>query len=63
MVNPLTAEHKRQIDEALGRIKDAEDIIRRSELAGIDVRDSKAQLADTKAKLQAIKGAFFPTGR
>lgn len=63
MVAPLTAEHKQRIDEALRQIKDAEDLIKRAKLAGIDVSDSEAQLVDTKARLQALKAAFFPTGR
>lgn len=63
MVAPLTDEHKREIDSALAKIKIAEDQIKRAKLAGIDVSDSETRLGETKAKLQAIKTAFFPTGR
>lgn len=63
MAGPLTEDHKREIDRQLAALKEAGDLIRRAKLANIDVAAEEAQVEGLTKQLQAIKGAFFPTGK
>lgn len=58
----LTAEHRRLIDAKLADLKEAEDIIRRSESAGLDMTAERARLDALRKQLTGIRQAFFPTG-
>ena len=58
----LTAEHRRLIDQQLANLKEAEDVIRRSETAGLDMTAERARHDALKKQLQGIRQAFFPTG-
>jgi predicted DNA-binding protein (UPF0278 family) len=58
----LTAEHRRIIDKGLADLKEAEDIIRRAELAGLDMSAERARHDAVRKQLQGLRSAFFPTG-
>lgn len=62
MAAPLTDEDRKAIDASLADIKEARAIIKRAEMAGIDVADDKAQLDILEAQAKGLKAAFFPTG-
>jgi hypothetical protein len=59
-LNPLTQDHLAQIRRALDVIAVAEHQADMAQQAGIDVTVPKQQLADSKAKLLAIKNVYFP---
>ncbi len=59
----LTAEHRRIIDEQLASLKEAEDLIKRAEVGGIDMTAERSRLDALRKQLQGLRGAFFPTGR
>jgi len=63
MAGPLTLEDKRAIDKALELIAGTEKEIIRAKLAGLDVSAQESQLASYKAKLSAIRQAYFPAGK
>jgi hypothetical protein len=56
----LTAEHKKQVEQALLAIRDAEAEIKRAKNAGIDVTDDETRIVDAKQRLLAIKNAYWP---
>lgn len=60
MAEPLTIEHKAQIDDLLSREKDVNDVIARAEAAGVDVGERKAQFKEAIKRIKQIRGAFFP---
>ena len=62
MANPLTDADKRQIDDSLAQLKEAEAQIKRAKLAGIDVTAQEAQVSEMKLQLEKIRSAYFPRG-
>lgn len=58
--NPLTLEHKAQIEEALAVLKGLNEHITRAKQAGIDIADLEKQKVELEQKLLAIKRAYFP---
>ena len=61
MTTPLLDdEDLTNIDEALRLAESAEDDLRKAEQAGLDIVGQRTRLAETKARLAKIKGAFFP---
>lgn len=63
MAAPLTKENLDEINEALKVSKDVKTIIARAKTAGIDIEELERTLLENEKKLQAIKSAFFPSGR
>lgn len=62
LAQPLDDEDKRTINAALDRLKELDELILRSEQAGLDVTAQKTQKAALETKLRNIKRAFFPGG-
>jgi len=60
MAEPLTDEHLQGINKSLDSIKIAEQVIKRSRQAGIDVEEKATEIQSLKEKLLGIKSAFFP---
>lgn len=60
MPQPLTEADLQQIDQALGRSREAENLIARARQAGIDVGELETRNRDARERLRRIKGAFFP---
>jgi len=60
---PLTKENLDEINEALKASKDVKAVIARAKTAGIEVEEIEKTLLDNEKRLQAIKSAFFPSGR
>lgn len=60
MARPLTEEDKGAIDEALGRLEELEEVIIRSQEAGIDVAAQEKRRLELMQRLRAIRAAFFP---
>jgi len=60
---PLTKENLDEINEALKASKDVKAVIARAKTAGIEVEEIERTLLDNEKRLQAIKSAFFPSGR
>jgi len=63
MAAPLTKENLEEINEALKASKDVKAVIARAKTAGIEVEEIEKTLLDNEKRLQAIKSAFFPSGR
>jgi len=63
MAAPLTKENLDEINEALKASKDVKAVIARAKTAGIEVEEIERTLLDNEKRLQAIKSAFFPSGR
>ena len=63
MAAPLTKENLDEINEALKVSKDVKSVIARAKTAGIEVEEIERTLLDNEKRLQAIKSAFFPSGR
>ena len=63
MAAPLTKENLDEINEALKASKDVKAVIARAKTAGIEVEEIERILLDNEKRLQAIKSAFFPSGR
>jgi len=63
MAAPLTKENLDEINEALKVSKDVKSVIARAKTAGIEVEEIEKTLLDNEKRLQAIKSAFFPSGR
>jgi len=63
MAAPLTKENLDEINEALKASKDVKAVIARAKTAGIEVEEIEKTLLDNEKRLQAIKSAFFPSGR
>jgi len=63
MAAPLTKENLDEINEALKVSKDVKAVIARAKTAGIEVEEIEKTLLDNEKRLQAIKSAFFPSGR
>lgn len=58
--SPLTEVDLDDIKRALARLDQAEDLIAKSEQAGIDVEPFRVRTRESKDRLLKIKGAFFP---
>jgi hypothetical protein len=65
--NLITGEHLAQINDAIGKLKEAEKEIALAERAGLvagpqgqKLADYKQQVADNLTKLQNIKSVYFP---
>lgn len=61
--------HKQQIDESIGKLKEAQKEIAMAERAGLTtgpegqkLSDAKSQVDNMLNKLQAIKNVYFPNG-
>ena len=61
--NPLNRDDLQTINNSLQAIKDAEEMVKRSEQAGFDMTERKARLAMQAQQLLDIKRAFFPRSR
>ena len=60
MTSPLTDTDLDEINARLNDLDQAEEIIKRAKTAGLDVAAQEESAKDARAKLQGIKGAFFP---
>jgi hypothetical protein len=58
--NPLTEAHFQEIQRGLAAVTEAENQIKLAALAGIDLKEIAADVADAKDKLTRIKGVYFP---
>lgn len=58
--SPLTDEDLADIDRALARLKDADNLIVKSQQAGIDVEPFRQRAREAQERLLKIKQAFFP---
>lgn len=65
----ITAEHKKNIEESIGKLKTAQKEIAMAERAGLTTGPDGQKLADAKAqvdnllgRLQQIKNVYFPNG-
>lgn len=61
-MEPLTEEHRINIDQSLTDLKRGEEILKRAQQAGLDVEAQVAENASAREKLLGLKRAFFPTG-
>ena len=48
------------INDALGAIESAKEVINRAEQAGLDVVGQKQKFDELDSKLRAVRAAFFP---
>jgi hypothetical protein len=62
IANPLTDTHLAQINEKLEQLNQADIAITKAQQAGIDVGNRRAEVAEARAKLTAIKTVYFPGG-
>lgn len=58
--DPLTEADMLDINRALARLDDAENLIQKAQQAGIDVEPFRVRSRETKDRLLKIKQAFFP---
>tara|TARA_B100000029_G_scaffold443179_1_gene462081 strand:+ start:1122 stop:1319 length:198 start_codon:yes stop_codon:yes gene_type:complete len=56
---PFTEEDKKRMDEHLLEIDEAEKLLARGKMAGLDLADQEARLRETKNRLRQIKNTFF----
>ena len=61
-MEPLTEEHKAQIEESLEVLRKSEEILQRAKQAGLEVDDQITENADLHKRLTGLKRAFFPIG-
>lgn len=61
--NPLNRDDLQTINNSLQAIKDAEEMVKRSEQAGFDMTARKVRLVAQAQQLLDIKRAFFPRSR
>tara|TARA_Y100000004_G_scaffold189908_1_gene246230 strand:+ start:859 stop:1056 length:198 start_codon:yes stop_codon:yes gene_type:complete len=59
MKQPFTDEDKKRMDEHLLEIDEAEKLLARGKMAGLDLTDQETRLRETKNKLRQIKNTFF----
>lgn len=57
---PLTPADLDDINRALTRLDDADDLIQKASQAGIDVEPFRARARENKDRLLKIKQSFFP---
>ena len=57
--HPFTEEDKKEMDKHLLDIDEAEKLLARGKMAGLNLSDTKERLRDTKNKLRQIKNTFF----
>ena len=57
---PLNETHLDDINRALSRLKDADELMAKSQQAGIDVEPFRQKARESKDRLLAIKQSFFP---
>ncbi len=57
---PLTETDLADIDRALARLEDAENLIAKAQQAGIDVDPFRVRARESKDRLLKIKQSFFP---
>lgn len=57
---PLTETDLADVKRALLRLEGADDLIAKSQQAGIDVEPFRVRVRETKDRLLKIKQAFFP---
>lgn len=60
MTSPLTDTDLDEINARLNDLDQADEVIKRAKTAGLDVKGQEDSSRDARAKLQGIKGAFFP---
>ena len=56
---PFTDEDKKRMDEHLLEIDEAEKLLARGKMAGLDLANEESRLRETKNKLRQIKNTFF----
>ena len=56
---PFTEEDKKHMDDHLMAIDEAEKLLARGKMAGLDLTDAEARLRETKNRLRQIKNTFF----
>lgn len=61
--HPLTASHYDNINAALSNLADANELIRKAQLAGMDVRPHQEMVNYYRQHLEGLKQQFFPAGR
>lgn len=61
-INPLTAEHKKQIDAGIEAANIGFKAINMAKMAGIDVSQQEAELTAKHKQLLQIKSVYFPNG-
>lgn len=60
MTSPLNDNDLDEINARLSDLDQADEIIKRAKIAGLDIAAQESSAKDARAKLQGIKGAFFP---
>lgn len=60
--NPLTEEHKQQIDKGIAAANIGLQAVKMAEMAGIDVSQQRQQLENNLEQLHKIKQVYFPNG-
>lgn len=58
MANPITPDDMRRIDEALSKLNEAKEVIKRSKMAGFDMSAQETTEKEQREKLLKIKAAF-----
>ena len=58
--NPLTTDDLTQMKEGVKKLDAADNLIRRSIAAGIDMKSQQAQTRELREKIQRIRQTFFP---
>ena len=60
IAQPFTADDKKRMDDHLAEIDEAEKLIAKGKLGGLDLSASEAKLKDSKTRLRKLRNAFFP---
>ena len=62
ITNPLTEQHKQDIENSLARIREAKELMDKAERSDIDVTEQRRKIDAQEAQLLKIKQNFFPNG-
>lgn len=57
---PLTSADLADINDALAKLADADELIEKSIRAGIPMEDQRKRSQETRSQLQKLKTQFFP---
>jgi len=60
IAQPFTSDDKERIDNHLAEIDEAEKLIAKGKLAGLDLSEHEAKLKTARTGLRKLRNAFFP---